>query len=551
MAASIAMRPRRGHLLQFARSPSFAGMTLGWLFLVMSLTPSLLPRSWLVQGLVSGAALAQGYGLGIAMAWTARKIGVPRPPAAVRLRAWYVLAVLALITIPLFLVLGARWEGQVRGAGEGPGPGFLDLGIFVIAAGLAAAIIGCARLISGLYRALAAQLHFLPAFAGRLTAAVLVAVMTAVVTIELTDHVLLGLADGTFSATNNGNLPGVHRPLSPLRSGSPSSLVPWDTLGLQGRAFVSRGPTPAQIKRFTGRHAVESIRVYAGLDSAPTLQGEANLALRELQRTGAFQRALIAVAVPTGRGSVYPTFADPLEYMYGGNTATAAIQYSYQPSWIAFLLERSRAQEAGRALFNTIYRYWSGLPAAHRPLLVVGGESLGAYGAEAAFSGVADMTARTSGALFIGPPKGGQMRRELTQARVKGTPEWLPVYGNGRTVRFAASARDLRQTGGGLRHPHSVYLQHTTDPVVWWSPDLIWHKPDWLAETRAPGVPSKMQWYPFVTFWQISADLLVQNTALGYGHHYGAEIPTAWAAILHPPGWTSADTARLTASRLP
>ena len=41
-----------------------------------------------------------------------------------------------------------------------------------------------------------------------------------------------------------------------------------------------------------------------------------------------------------------------------------------------------------------------------------------------------------------------------------------------------------------------------------------------------------MQWYPFITFWQVTADLIVSNTTPGYGHHYGPEVPTAWAAIL-------------------
>lgn len=57
-----------------------------------------------------------------------------------------------------------------------------------------------------------------------------------------------------------------------------------------------------------------------------------------------------------------------------------------------------------------------------------------------------------------------------------------------------------------------------------------------------------MQWYPFVTFWQVTADLIVSSAVPGYGHHYGPETPAAWAAIPHPPGWTSADTASLTAS---
>lgn len=525
-------------------------MTFGWLFFVLSLTPSLQPRSWQAQGIVSGCALAQGYGLGVAISWTSRRIGVPRPSAAAFRQAWYGLGVAALVTIPLVVYLSSLWEHRVRQAMAVSGTStILYLGVFALAAGVAAAIVGVARLIHDVYIMLAELLlRFVPRLVARLTATVVVVTLVLGLGSGFADQVLLRLADVTFAAADHGNLPGVTRPLSPYRSGSQSSLVAWKSLGMQGRAFVSNGPTVADIERLTGRRAVEPIRVYAGLATASTLQGEANLALRELIRTGAFQRAVLAVATPTGRGSVYPTLADPLEYMYGGNTAIAAIQYSYLPSWVSFLAQRPQARQAGRALFNTIYTYWSGLPPAHRPRLVVFGESLGAYGAESAFSGVADITARTSGALFVGPPNSTELWRELTSARARGSPEWLPVYGDGKTVRFAASARDLRLPGGVLRHPKIVYLQHASDPVVWWSPGLVWHKPDWLAEPRGPDVTSQMQWYPFVTFWQISADLIVSNTTPGYGHHYGAEVPTAWAAILHPPGWTNAETAKLTAS---
>jgi uncharacterized membrane protein len=39
---------------------------------------------------------------------------------------------------------------------------------------------------------------------------------------------------------------------------------------------------------------------------------------------------------------------DPLEYMCGGDTAVAAIQYSYLPSWISFVADKAQAQDAGR-----------------------------------------------------------------------------------------------------------------------------------------------------------------------------------------------------------
>jgi uncharacterized membrane protein len=547
--AGTVTRRRFIHLRHYARSLSYAGLTCGWLFFILSLTPSLMPRSWQAQGIVSGSALAQGYGLGVVMSWTARRIGVPHLSARMRRQAWYALAVAALVTIPLIVYLSSQWERRVRQAvGVDGTAALLYLGVFAVAAALAAATVGVARLIHDVYLALAGRLlRFLPRFVARLLATVLIVTLVVGFATGFADQVLLRLADMTFSSADHGDLPGVTRPLSPLRSGGPSSLVVWDSLGMQGRAFVSGGPTAADIERLIGRPAIEPIRVYVGLDSAATLHGEAKLALRELIRMGAFRRALLAVATPTGRGSVYPTLADPLEYMYGGNTAIAAIQYSYLPSWISFLAQRPQARQAGRVLFNTIYAHWSGLPPKHRPRLVVFGESLGAFGAEAAFSGVADMTARTSGALFVGPPNRTEVWRELTNARARGSPEWRPVYGNGRTVRFAASASDLRQPGGALRHLRVVYLQHASDPVVWWSPGLIWHKPDWLAEPRGPDVTSQMQCYPFVTFWQITADLIVRNTTPGYGHYYGTEVPTAWAAILHPPGWHNSETIKLTA----
>jgi uncharacterized membrane protein len=237
------------------------------------------------------------------------------------------------------------------------------------------------------------------------------------------------------------------------------------------------------------------IRVYAGRESASSLHGEAALVLDELKRTHAFDRHVLALATSTGTGWIDPWEADSLEYMFGGNTAIASIQYSYYPSWISFLIDRPRALEAGRELFNTVYPSWKSLPAAHRPRLVVFGESLGTFGGSAAFSNLDDLLARTDGALFTGPPNSTTMWQTLTESRNPGTLERLPVVGDGQTIRFAAGAGQLREAEGALSHPHVVFLQHGSDPIVWWTPKL-----------------------------------------------FGAEIITAWDAILHPANWTAADT---------
>jgi uncharacterized membrane protein len=503
-----------------------------------SLTPSLLPRSWEVQGIISGIEGAVAHATGVAISWVACRAGVrPLRPRTQR-RLWYGIGVFAVAAVPTTLWLSARWQADIRQAVNMPAEGhYWYLGMFAIAVAVAAGLVGLTRLFHDVYLVVLRRLlRFIPLLAAKLVASVLVTALVVGLFTGVVYRGLIHFADYTFSTVDRGNDDGVVQPTSARRSGSFASLAPWTSLGRQGRAFVSSGPSVTEIQRLTGRPALEPIRVYAGLSSASTPQGQADVVLAELKRSGAFDRALLAVATTTGTGWVDPTLADPFEYTYNGNTAIAAMQYSYLPSWISFLVDKDRARQAGRTLFTTVYRYWSTLPPTHRPRLVVFGESLGAFGGSAAFSSLADLISRTDGALFAGPPNNTQLWRTLTHQRAAGSPERLPTYGDGQTVRFADSAAELRTADGSLRTPRLVFLQHASDPIVWWSPELIWREPDWLREPPGPDVVPQMRWFPFLTFWQVTCDMIVGvKPPPGHGHHYGPEVPTAWAAVLHPP----------------
>ena len=51
-----------------------------------------------------------------------------------------------------------------------------------------------------------------------------------------------------------------------------------------------------------------------------------------------------------------------------------------------------------------------------------------------------------------------------------------------------------------------------------------------------------------ITMLQLGADQLVANDVPnGQGHQFGTAPANAWATILPPPGWTTADTTRLVA----
>ena len=182
---------------------------------------------------------------------------------------------------------------------------------------------------------------------------------------------------------------------SRTRSGGPGSLVAWDSLGREGRKFTGLGPTAADISAFTGEPALAPIRAYAGLESAESTEERANLAVADLERAGGFDRKYLVVATTTGSGWVDPAAIDTVEYMTGGDSAIVAIQYSYLPSWISYLVDQKRAREAGRALFDAVYSKWSALPQDSRPRLLVFGESLGSFGGETAFSGEQDLRNRT------------------------------------------------------------------------------------------------------------------------------------------------------------
>jgi uncharacterized membrane protein len=223
-----------------------------------------------------------------------------------------------------------------------------------------------------------------------------------------------------------------------------------------------------------------------------------------------------------------------------------SMQYSYLPSWMSFLVDQVKARDAGRALFDAVYGVWANLPADSRPALYVFGESLGTFGGEAAFSGLADIENRTDGVLWAGPPNFNDLWRGIVADREQSSPEWLPVVDDGRTVRFADEAPDLEKPSGPWGEPRLVYLQNASDPIVWWSPQLIFNHPDWLRGDRGPDVSQSMVWIPFVSFWQVTADMaFAVNVPDGHGHSYRADYVNGWAEVAQPPGWTDADTARL------
>ncbi|MEU5879109.1 alpha/beta-hydrolase family protein [Spirillospora sp. NPDC047279] len=535
------------------RRPGLAGAVVGLVFFWSSLTPSLVPRSWLLQGVIGGVTAFIGYCAGT-LVWAPVRwaLGGRYPSTRARTYGWRIFAVAGtLITLPLAWIESVRMQGDLRRlTGLPPESDWIIPLVLLVAAVVGAGLLLAARAVRLGTLALIQLLdRFVPRGLAYLGGLALSAVILAAALKGVVYDTVLAVADRTSAAANAGTLPGIARPGSPFVSGSPASAVGWASLGAQGRNFTATAPSRERISAFTGRPALDPIRVYVGMPHKVGHQeftDEARLAVRELERTGAFGRAVLTVAGTTGSGWLNPRISEPLEFMYGGDTAIAALQYSYLPSWASFLVDRDRAARATAALIREVRAKLETLPPGGRPRLLVAGESLGSYGVESAFAGLDDLLARTDGALLVGPPNVNPIWRTIIAGRDPGSPVWRAVYDRGRAVRFAQFPGDL--AAAGRERPRVLYLQNASDPVVWWSPELLFQRPDWLDLPRGPDVSADVRWFPLVSFWQTTVDLmLAYGPPAPHGHEYGTNAVEGWAAIAGPDGWTTGDTARLKA----
>jgi uncharacterized membrane protein len=276
--------------------------------------------------------------------------------------------------------------------------------------------------------------------------------------------------------------------------------------------------------------------------------GCADLVLAELRRTGAFDRKVLVIATTTGTGFLDQNGTDPLEYLWNGDTAIAGVQYSYLPSWISLLADQDAVRETSRVVFATVHQYWSTLPASSRPKLYLYGLSLGSLGVESILSSINVINEPIDGALMSGPPFVNEMHARLTAGRQPDSPAYLPVYEQGRTVRFTAEQNGLDRGSPDWGPTRLVYLQHASDPIVFFSPSMAFTSPEWLKDgERGPDVSARMGWFPLVTMWQVLLDLPgAGSIPMGYGHLYSATSNLeSWVAVTNPPGWTAERTATL------
>lgn len=537
-----------------------------------SLRPSLLPRAAVVQAAISAICLAVGHGVGGGIHRIVQRLrtnaadvehteraehseladGPDR--SAQSWRIGVVLGVVAVVTIGI--VRWFRWQRDQR-----PLVGMDDLSwtsvpvVLVLTVVLAAVLLIIARsirhVVGVLERAVLARVP--DHLAGIAVTAVVVVV--SVLVVGLAGRQFARWADTSFGAFDDTTADDVTPPTLPTLSGGPGSLVDWEDLGYEGRNFTGRATTATEIEAFDPAvDALDPIRVYVGLDSADSVDERIDLAIAELERTGAFEREVLVVVTPTGTGWVDPDAARSIEYLHGGDTAIVAVQYSFLPSWIAFLVDTDSPRALGAALFDRMHERWSELPADDRPTLLAFGESLGSMGGETAFAAptiresIASITTRYDGALFTGPTRNNALFGTIVDRRDSGSPTWRPVVSGEPHVRVVNRISQIEPDDTTWSTPRVLWVHHPSDAIGTWRIANLWWPPGWSDDPPPYDLPRAAGWLPFVTFVQESFDLMAGFSASpGYGHDYRTDFVHAWSALAPPEGWTAEDADRLQA----
>jgi hypothetical protein len=324
----------------------------------------------------------------------------------------------------------------------------------------------------------------------------------------------------------------------PTVSGGPGSLVPWDTLGREGRrhaltsvrpeTFADRpaGMADLSIGTVMGEPArATPVQVYVGLDSAASTPERVDLALAEMERTGAFDRSVIMLVSPTGTGYVNYVAVAAAQYLSRGDIATVTMQYSKRPSPLS-LGKVKDAREQNRLLWLRIVERLRDRPGP-RPRVVLFGESLGAHTSQDVFLHWGTLGPEALGidrALWIGTPYGSGWMHEVT------TSDELAVDRD--RVAVVNDFAQFEQLGDERRsRVRYVLVSHDNDGVTKFGTDLLSTAPAWLGADRprreeAPGasprgIPQAMRWRPITTFFQSLIDMK------------NAQIPGAYRAWAH------------------
>ncbi len=530
-------------------SLSGVGLLLGTLFFAASLTPTLVPRTYVTQGVLGGACLAAGYGLGVLWHWLWAYLELPEPQGRTARIVNGAITLICAAVLLAFLWRAADWQNTIRALMQMPPvPSAHPFKVCITALATFAVLLALGRLFKLVTRFVAVRVRrVVPRRVANVTGAAIAILIFWSLANNVFFRAALHVLDASFREYDALLEPERPRPTASNKTGGPDSLIAWQQLGRAGREFIASGASAADIRAQTGRDALEPIRVYVGLPGADTPAARAKLALAEMKRVGAFDRSTLVVVTPTGTGWIDPAAMDALEYLLHGDVASVGLQYSYLSSPLSLLAQPEYGSEAARALFVEVYGYWTTLPKDKRPKLYLHGLSLGAMNSARSAELFEMIGDPIQGALWSGPPFESRVWRAITDARNPGSPAWRPELRDGAFVRFMNQQGSPVPADAPWGPMRIVFLQYASDAITFFDFRDLYRRPAWMDPPYGPDVSPQLRWVPVVTMLQLALDMSVStDTPLGYGHVYAPQhYVDAWLAVTGATGWTPDALARL------
>lgn len=537
----------------FRWMPRISALALffGLLCAAASFTPSLIPRGMMMQGVLAGVVAALGYLAGRIVEEIWHLAGMPVPKGRIRTVLIAAGAVVALVLLGLAMLYSATWQNDLRDRmGMEPLPDTSMIQEILIGAVVFVVLFALGAVIATFSRWVRRKLlRVMPARRANVLGTLIVVLILFVLTRDGLLDATINFLDEGFEASQNLFDRAPPPPTDARMTGSAASLVGWSAMGQPGRNFITGGPDAAAISAFTGRPALDPIRVYVGRANADTPQERADLALAELKRQDAFSRKVLVVVSPTGTGWMDPGSHDPLEYMHDGDIATVAVQYSYMQSPFALVFETSTGLDQATATVRTIYDYWASLPKDDRPRLYIHGLSLGAWSSMYATTIFQLINDPIDGAFWAGTPFPSDFWNRIQRSRNPGSPWVLPQIGDGSLIRYASHTQDGSEGAKPWGDMRIMFLQYPSDAITFFEPHSLWRAPVWMREPAGEGVSPYLRFVPIVTQLQLALDMAISTTVpAGFGHSFFAQDYIApWVEVTAPEGWTEEDTVRLKA----
>ena len=223
------------------------GLAVATLFFAASLTPSLLPRNFAVQGILSGFALAVGYGVGVFFVALWLFLEIPKPSDRIQRVSKRITTIVVLLVVTLFLWRASIWQNSIRQLMEmEPVVTAYPWRLALIALLTGILLIAFARGLLTLWRYVDQKIsRVVPRRVSYVASALIVVVGLFLIANNVIARLALNAADAIFVKMDRIVDDGVEQPEDALASGSAESLIDWDTIGRYGKEFVAAGPTEA------------------------------------------------------------------------------------------------------------------------------------------------------------------------------------------------------------------------------------------------------------------------------------------------------------------